>query len=77
MRRRADERILPSGNRAREHGYPYGQAEEAPVEGLLDVILRPALKPALGDGEPRQPRGPKYGRLLESRRQEPSTGEEE
>ncbi len=62
-RRRADERILPSGNPARKHGYPYGQAEEAPVEGLLDVILRSALKLALGDGEPQQPSASKHGRL--------------
>lgn len=62
-RRRADKRILPSGDRARKHGYPYGQAKEAPVEGLLDVILRSILKLALGDGEPQQPSGPKYGRL--------------
>jgi hypothetical protein len=50
MRRRAGERILPSGNRARKHGYPYGRVEEAPVEERLDVVIRSALKPVLGDG---------------------------
>jgi hypothetical protein len=59
MRRRADERLLPFGNGARKHGYPYGRAEEAPVEELLDVISRSALKLDLGDGDPRQPRGPR------------------
>jgi len=54
---------MPSGNRARKHGYPYGRVEEAPVEELLDAILRSALKLALGEGEPQQPSGPKYGRL--------------
>ena len=33
------------------------------MEELLDVILRSALKLALGDGEPQQPSGSKCGRL--------------
>ncbi|HUS69337.1 MAG TPA: hypothetical protein VM075_01000 [Anaerolineae bacterium] len=77
MRQREGERIPRSGNRAREHGCPDGQAEEAPVEEWLDVILRPALKLALGDAEPATAVWTKIREAVEARRREPSTGEEE
>ena len=40
-----------------------GVGVEVDVEELLGVILRSALRLALGDGEPQQPSGPKCGRL--------------
>ena len=77
MRQREGERKLPYGNQAREHGCPDGQAEEAPADDWLDVILRPALKLALGDAEPTPTVWATIRETLEARRQEPSTGEEE
>jgi hypothetical protein len=77
MRRGEDQSILPSGNRAGEHGCPHGEAEEAPVKEWLDVILRPALRLALGDAEPAPTVWTTIRETLEARRQEPSTGEEE
>jgi len=47
------------------------------VEEWLDVILRPALKLALGDAEPATAVWTKIREAVEARRREPSTGEEE
>jgi len=76
MRQREDERKVPCGNQVREHGCPDGEAEEAPVEEWLDVILRPALKLALGDAEPTPTVWTTIRETLEARRQDASAGEE-
>ena len=77
MRQGEDERKVPNGSQAREHGCPDGQPEEAPAQEWLDVILRPALNLALGDAEPTTAAWTRIRETLEARRQEPSTGEEE
>jgi hypothetical protein len=77
MRQREDERQVPYSNQARELGCPDGEVEEAPLEEWPDVILRPALKLALGDAEPATAVWTKIRQTLEARRQDASTGEEE
>lgn len=77
MRQRGNERKVPYGNRAREHGCPDGEAEQAPVEEWLEVVLRPALKLALGHAQPTPTVWTTIRETLEARRQGPSTGDEE
>jgi len=77
MRRGQDQRILPSGNRVGEHGCADGEADEAPAEEWLGVILCRALNLAPGDAEPTPTVWATIRETLEARRQDASTGEEE
>jgi hypothetical protein len=63
------------GNQVREHCCHDGEAEEAPVEEWLDIILRPALDLALGDAEPTPTVWVTIRETLEARRQDGSSGE--
>jgi hypothetical protein len=77
MRKLEDQSKLPSDHDTRERACPDDQGEEAPAEEWLDIILRPALKLALGDAEPTTLAWTRIRESLLARRQDLSASEEE